>query len=1139
MIKNIFVCLRILCLLAFSALFAEADNPFGLEGKVHSAPSDSTDKSIGNKFVSHKDDIPHLSTILEEKNISSSDSSKQKVSSYSLNSSAETYLYAYLKSSCDNNHPKGWYGILSDNINQLWIDPFNTEATNNRGLQTSWVKDGRLCGFDNLYKYGYLWGQTYYEVDISTGQIICSSDDLDCIYEGGVFLSACYDPEENVVYGYASDDYESESISKGIFQKTTNYPFGYEVIKTVASYQLNTICMAMAYNPIDKGIYGITLNCDLVKVDKDTGEQYLIAHLNTNALKYFTGMCFSTIENKWLWNPVYSDTSSAIVSIDPVKGEISDLLDFTTGGERFGCLVELGSTVSGDSPMAPSIESIDFEAGATSGIITYILPSYYLKGSPIEGELNWYSMVDNNSYSSGIAKAGQKIKVTFTNLTPGIHTFTLYVEIEDLKSAETSISFYVGSDCPSQPQNVVLTSDDVHWSSVETGANGEEINVSELVYDVYIDGELVTTTPLTYYDVTLGEGKPFALHQASVVAKIGRLSSIPGVSNRLAAGDAWELPYDLIASQETYQLCKVCSIDNDTDDNTFWNINSTFDFSSFYSGESKTEPGDDWIFLPPVNLSDIECTYALMISAKCFANLYPDSHLEVCIGTHPEPSHMNQVIIEDFVPIGDEYDVYENPMFMISESGTYYIGLHARTGIGKCGVMVNEINVRRNDISSESPAPVSNLNAVAGASGALNATVSFTMPTLSVNGSLLPSDAQLIAKVIGANTFDVEGKPGEAVSVVVPTMQGDNKISVVIIYHGKYSESQSVGVYTGVSIPGCVKDLSAEVNEDMMGCEITWTVPDALSDGYVDPETIDYYLITLDSDDVVKEEYIGTGICKYNYILPSGALQNIYRIGIRTSNVAGNSDTYSSITAVMGTPYGLPMSDDFEAGNFRQTPWIQYDESNVEWFLYPKKNIAAEWKDLPGVALCGVGKFDSDDESTYALPRFSTYGQEEIKFVITSWTGEQAANTSIKISAHGTEEPEIIGYLGYSDSNDLSMWKTHEFIIPSKYLNRSWVELSLNSKFSMGHNYVIIDEVTVKGNNDTGAFATWFGEGSILGGLGCIKIHGFDNQMLSIYSMDGRKVNSFIMTGSDKSINVSSGIYIVKVGNKSIKLIVR
>lgn len=1126
-------------ILALSAIGSYAATPFGLRGGMKvaprglSAPAMGFDTRQGHQSLAHRAQSGPVEYVKEVVNPFTG-----VTRVVARATSTGTNLYGYLNYTKTYGRSQGWYRFTPDNIEMMWKDPLFTYDNGYGELQTSWVKDNKLCGFDNFFQYGYLWGQTYYEIDLATGEVTETIDDEDCLYDGGIFLSTAYDPEENVVYGYASDEYEAEESTTGLFQKTASYPFGYTVIKEIDKANFNTQCMAMCYNPIDKGLYGITLNLDLVKIDKATGNQTKIAHLNSSAGQFISGMTFSTVENKFYWNPAYGDTSSALVTIDPKTGAITDVMKFDEGGEGFGLLAELGSTVTADSPERPTIESVDFASGATTGTVTFKMPSFLTGGDAIEDPVKWYALLDGGAYSNGTAEAGSEVKVTYSNLASKEHTFGMYVEVNGEKSGEISTSTYVGFDMPSAPANVILEKDNIHWSAVRTGAHGGVIDTDNLEYEVFLNGESVGTTKRTVLRMEIGKGKPLQQYQASVVAKTGNQTSVAGVSNKLVAGDPWELPVDVVASQQTFELMTVINVDGE-EGNT-WEVDPNRDPEAFYSGQADDGRGDDWLILPAINFPDADKYYSFYITCMRVARVYDDAHLEVCYGEFPDPSSMEgNVIIPDFVPQSRDYATFSNPLFKVPEAGTYYIGLHASTGKDMCGVMVHEIRVEDNNVSPDSPAAVSDLTATAGANGKLEATVSFTMPTKTIGGSALDANAQLTAHVAGNTTADVTGKPGESVSAVVGTVQGDNTISVTVSFDGKSGDKATTEVYTGVNIPGLVKNMTAEPSADMMSLNLKWEAPDAYtSGGYVDPATVDYYLVTTNAANDVVYSLIGTGITEYTYTLREGAAQDLYKVGIEARNAAGSSNRYMAVEVMLGTPYGLPMSDDFEEEQLMQQPWVVYGESNVDWFLYPINKIATEWKDMNGIALCGVGTEDAVDESTLALPRFSTKEQSEVKLVVKAWTGEQSSETSFLATDYGMTQAEVVGTLPYTNSDSMDMWKTIEISLPSAYMGKDWVQLAINSNFGPDHNYTIIDEITVKGDV-VGVIGVISGEGSVFAGKGCVNITGYEGENLAIYSVDGKTVASQKVVSNNTTVAVESGIYVVKVGTRTVKLVVR
>lgn len=1119
-----------------------AARPFGLPGKMRVAPRgglytpgmgiDRSERRIPT--VAHNACTAPVEEVV--KNTVSPFSGISQVSARVT--SGGTNLYGLLNYTKTYGRSLGWYRFLPDALELQWKDPLFTSGYGYTEFNASWVKDNKICGFTNWMQYGMLWGQEYYEIDMTTGQITENIQDEDCIYDGGIFLSAAYDPEEDVVYGYASDDYESEQSTTGLFQKTGEYPFGYTVIKEINSANYNTQCLAMCYNPIDKGIYGITLNMDLVKIDKATGDQTKIAHLSTKAGQYVSGMTFSTTENKIYWNPAYAATESAVVTIDPATGAIANVIEFNEGGDGFSLLAEVGSTVTGDSPLRPTVESVDFASGATGGSVTFRMPVKLTNGEEIVDDVKWYASLDGAPYSDGTAAAGAEVKVQYTNLAAKEHTFGMTAEVNGEKSAEITTSLYVGFDQPSAPKNVVLEKDNVHWSAVKTGVHGGVIDTENLEYEVFLNGESIGTTKRTSIRLEVGKGKPLTQYQATVIARCGALSSAAGVSNKLVAGDPWNLPVDIVASQQTFELMTVVNVDGE-EYNT-WEVDPNRDPEAFYSGQADEKRGDDWLITPAINFPDADKYYSLYINCMRVAGVYDDAHLEVCYGEFPDPSSMEgNVIIPDFVPQSRDYATFSNPLFKVPEAGIYYIGLHASTGVNMCGVMVHEIRIEDNNVSPESPAAVSDLTAEPGANGALEATVSFKLPTKTIGGEAIDASTTLTAHVAGNTTADVTGKPGESVSVKVGTVQGDNTISVTVSMGDKKGDKATVEVYTGVTIPGLVKNMTFDVDPDMMGVKMTWDAPDPYkTGGYVDPATVDYYLITFNSGGDLVAQLAGTGITEYTYRLPAGAPQDFYKIGIEARNAAGTSGRYMAAEAVMGKPYGLPMADDFEEEELQQSPWVNYGQSNVDWFLYPIKDIATEWKDLPGTALCGVGDTDAVDESTLGLPRFSTKEQTTVKLIIRAWTGEQSSETSFLVSDYGMTEPQEIGSLPYTKSDNLDMWKTLEFELPSAYMGKDWVQLYIKSSFGPDHNYTIIDEIEVKGDHNS-VLGIISGEGSIFSGTGCVTIRGFEGEHAAIYTTDGKTVANFTVSSAETTVNLEKGIYVVKAGKRTVKLIVK
>lgn len=1047
-----------------------------------------------------------------------------------------TNLFGYLNYG-KGDYRQGWYEFTKDGLEMIWRDPLFTMDNGFDELLTSWVKDGRLCGFCDWYEYGYFWGQTYYEIDLRTGEVVTTEQDEDCIYDGGVFISACYDPEENVVYGYGTDDWDAEEVATATFQKTTIYPWGYEVIKDISRKDFRTSCKSLAYNPIDKNIYGITLQNKLVRIDKQTGDQTVIATLNTTADDSVTGMCYSTAEGVFYWSAAYATTSAALVTVNPTSGAITTVEEYNEGGESFGCLAEIGSNVTAGSPMRPEIVSYDFANGAVEGTFTIKLPTSFVDGRPITGEVNWEAKVDGRSSMKGKGAAGQEVEIEFGSLNSGSHTFSFLCEVAGVQGAEISQTLYIGSDIPKAPASVTLEKDNIHWTTVKEGINGGYIEPDNITYEVYVDGKLLETTARTTVKTNVGADEPFARHQASVRAVFNDRKSSPTYSNYLNSGKAWELPVDMIASQDMLYLCTTFNLDGEDDEENQWAVDPYRDPNAFYAGQADYVEGDDWLILPAMNFPDPDAFYSLYVTAVSVAAKY-DSRLEVCIGEYPDPTSMDRVLIPEFKPQTRDYATYSQPFFKVPFAGEWYIGLHAKTGLNSCGVMVSEVRVENNNITPSSPTAVSDLTVTPGENGKLEATVSFKLPENDLEGNALPS-TPITATVVAEGTTVVTGNPGETLTATVATVQGDNRISIALRQGDVSGETSYIEVYTGVTVPGTVKNLQAEVHADMMGVDFTWEAPDPeKKGGYVDPATVEYYFVLGNDSGILQNMEIGKGITSYSVNLPAGSAQDYYRVGIEARNVAGTTGRYMAITTLLGTPYSLPMSEDFEGEEIGISPFIIYSDENsaVEWFANEINKIATEWKDMEGVALCGVGDTDKADNSALGLPRFTTNGENDVTVRIKAWTGEQAAQMEILGAVYGMDEPVSLGKFPYKNSDAMDNWKTVEFDLPSNMLGQPWVQIYLDATFGKDHNYAIIDSIEV--TNPSGVLAVINSDGSIYAGIGTINVAGFEGKALGIYSLDGKCIYTGIADGNS-SVSVAPGIYVVKAGSRTVKLIVK
>lgn len=151
--------------------------------------------------------------------------------------------------------------------------------------------------------------------------------------------------------------------------------------------------------------------------------------------------------------------------------------------------------VSGVSATMPAAPDVSYKATATGAILTYTLPAKTLGGDEAANVTSARIYRDNTliaEVTENIADgATLSYEDTPTPLESGQHTYTVAAVNSHGEGQPTTIDVYLGPDQPGQPYGMSVYEDldtpglmHVSWKAPETGANGGYINPSALVYTV-------------------------------------------------------------------------------------------------------------------------------------------------------------------------------------------------------------------------------------------------------------------------------------------------------------------------------------------------------------------------------------------------------------------------------------------------------------------------------------------------------------------------------------------------------------------------------------------------------------------------------------------------------------------------------
>ncbi len=1043
-------------------------------------------------------------------------------------SQGESTLFGYMGYSEADNFMAGLYNFTFPGFAVTWEDQIYQDAT--MCLQTGWLKDGKVCGFIPYYYLSQLITIIYVECDLTTGAVSLFSDhDV----KDGAYEICAYNSMDDHIYGYGFD----EKGDWWFMRSPADRPFALEKIKPLPTMRdERQICAALTYDDKEKTLYGVNADNKLVTITP-LGVQHEKMQLSQYALPYVTGLCRSTRDDLFYWNaiikaPGYLSEVSYLYTLDPAKGKVTEIDEFENG-EQFMFLINTDKTYPEDYPGAADVVSIDFDEGASSGSVEFGLPSSTIGGASITQTIAWEILLDGESYGKGEGEAAQSVKSSFDDLAEGMHYITLAPSLGNKTGPSAYVEIYIGNDTPSAPANVVLTRNEVCWNPVTTGLHGGYVDASKVRYKVYLNDVYEGETSETRMPVSISTKMPLSRYEAKVEAVYGDKVSEAALSNAIVEGAPLQLDVQLDPTAKQVTLMLTEDVNGD---GYGWSYDS--ENMCLVSDYSENGPMDDWVFMPVTDFPDKDVMYEVLLDAKAGNVQYSGEEFEVAFGNAPTPDAMRTTVISCVAPEGSAFTEYRG-LFGIEAAMSGYVGIHACSAENQYGMLFKNIRIRRTNVQGDSPNSPTELKAVAVPGGEHKAEVSFRFPESLLNGIVIPENAVLEAKVkTGVSDVTVSGKPGTVKTLTVDTKDGVNVIEVRAIFDGKESDVATVQVYTGMDVPATVKKLEMSPSADMMSVNMSWEAPlTGYNGGYINPAdmTYDIYQMVYSTQGSGWQMIDSTTELNYTFSLPAESEQQMVQLGVVSKNNKGDCGRVVSALELLGKPFELPIHETYSGKDgFDYYPWIIYsptDAYNADWGVgYFSQYIQGE----EGFGVIGTGNV-LGAYGRLGMPRFSTAGMADIDMIIHLWEGKDAANTKVLASAYGLMDPVELYATKTSD-------KFNEITIrfPEQFDNRGWVQVYFDSQFASSASIAGIGEISINGKKSSIAEVY---DGSprfeVQGLEGAIRISGYRGLTYGIYDVDGRNVASGELTAEVEIKSLAQGLYIVRLSDRSVKIMVR
>lgn len=607
-----------------------------------------------------------------------------------------------------------------------------------------------------------------------------SFSDLPCVM--------AYNPVDKEFYSLNYNE-SMTGLNLGRFDHENRLFYTYE------SWKSNFQPIAMAFSP--RGVcYVIGGDGGLYTVDLDNCTTTRIGETGVTPSLYVQAMTFDGVTGNFIW-AAETNRGARIYAVDPETAETEEIATLTDNQQFAAVHLPENSAYYG----APAqVQSIGFSAygGVLDGNVTFSIPSTTFAGAAMTGDVRYNVWIDGKPIAENIkSTVGQYVSVPAT-LTEGNHVFAVLLSNSVGDSPVKSTDYWAGFDYPKAPAYVNLEATDgdfnVSWASVYEGQHQGYVDW-QITYNVYRmpdnvkvgDGISGTTfsEPIPskmqryYYEVTAvnSDGKEGA-----------RMAS-----QEILQGDAAEVPYFEGFDDDTYKA--LWRFEDRTGQDRTWRLQTGEMIADLYQGEN-----DLWAIVPPIALES-DYKYQMILNLRQ-AFGFTDDIVRVYIGKKGDDLD-NFVRIADFdkEALPDDFDDITVD-FLVEESGAYEFGIQVTAADNGGTVRFNSVAIEKLG-KIGAPECATEIEVVPDADDALEATISFTAPSTTLEGKPLESISYFKVLVDGEENATISRlTPGAKVSQTITDINGVGKHLFTLVPFNDEGEgkaatvSQFIGCYT-------------------------------------------------------------------------------------------------------------------------------------------------------------------------------------------------------------------------------------------------------------------------------------------------------------------------------------------------------
>lgn len=716
-----------------------------------------------------------------------------------------------------------------------------------------------------------------------------------------------------------------------------------------------------------------------------------------------------------------------------------------------------------DAPELAPAPVISFDKASLTGSMTFTAPSLTYVGIEIGNTpLRAVVKIDGEVFYDKNIKAGESFTINPT-LSQANHVIEFTTAIGDNVSPIRSVEYFVGNDNPKAPTKLNLDLTHLSWTAPgAVGAHKGYVDVADLTYDIYLDDAKQNSAPVKACEFDLAVPEDMRLYNVKVVAVAHGQESEPATIREIL-GEAFDLPFTTTPVKGAES--DVFTIINANHDGRVWypstRLADQHDGFTFQCGY--VDDADDWLILPAINFTDANVLYNVEFDIEgIYTDLQTLESFDIYVGKKPtvEAMKAGSCIYSDIrfqALAGNPARISAN--FGIPAPGNYYVAIHERSTREQSsqGVFVTNFEVKAlSGQSSAVPGDPSDVKITSGEFGTTEALITAKLPTMDILGNPLPADQDITLHVECNNlTNTTVGKPGQTVSVGHDAgADGYAYFSVMPSNESGNGYKRTYKVYCGIDTPLCPTNITGVPTSDNLKLNLTWDAPGNVGQhgGYVDVSELTYNIYTKSGISLYKVGNVKDLHCTFEPFTGDYTTLSTFLVGPSAINDAGESINSIFVQEDLGTPYEVPMKEEWGTQAFNYMPYN---------FMTTGTYAASTWGNVGTAAGLGIGDPTLVNggvlsyatggmpcDSKIILPKATTLGVSKADFILRFWDYAEAPK-SIQVYGRRDGNPDEVLIGEYKLRRpSRGEWREEKIALPAEFCDCSWIQIRVATHFT-------------------------------------------------------------------------------------------